>query len=60
MNYHMIKKHAQSSLKQSMLCPFYKQEFPSYFSLQQHRRKENGAKQRKPSDTVAVLIKIVD
>ena len=29
-------------------------------TLQQHRRKEHGAKQRKPSDTVADLNKIVE
>ena len=43
----MAKKHAQP-------------EFPSYYSLQQHRRKEHGRKQRKPSDTVANLNKIVE
>ena len=60
MNYHMIKKHAQPSGKQSTVCPFYKQEFSSYFSVPQHRRQENGAKQRKPSDTVTDLNKIVE
>ena len=35
-------------------------ELPSYYSLQQHRRKEHGAKQRKPNDTVADLNKIVE
>ena len=49
MNYHMAKKHAQPSSKQSMVCSSCEQEFPSYYSLQQHRRKEHGAKQRKPS-----------
>ena len=33
---------------------------PSNYSLQQHRRKEHGTKQRKPSDTVADLNKIVE
>ena len=56
----MAKKHAQPSLKQSTVCPSGEQEFPSYYSLQQYRRKEHGAKQRKPSDTVADLIKIVE
>ena len=60
MSYHMAKKHAQPSSKQSTVCPFCEQEFPSYYSLQQHRRKEHGAKQRKPSDTVADLNKIVE
>ena len=58
MNYHIAKKHAQPSSKQSMVCPSGEQEFPSYYSLQQHRSKEHGAKQRKPSDTVADLKKI--
>ena len=60
MDYHVAKKHAESSSKQSTVCPFCEQEFPSYYSLQQHRRREHGAKQRKPSDTVADLSKIVD
>ena len=32
----------------------------SYYSLHQHRRKEYGAKQKKSSDTVADLNKIVE
>ena len=36
------------------------QRFPSYYSLQQHRRKEHGAKQGKPSETVTDLNKIVE
>ena len=60
MNYHMVKKHAPSSLKQSTVCSSCEQEFPSYYSLQQHRRKAHGAKQRKPSDTVADFNKIVE
>ena len=55
----MVKKQAQPSSKQSTVCPSCEQEFPSYYSLQQHRRKEQEAKQRKPSDTVADLTKIV-
>ena len=60
MNYHTVKKHAQHSLKQSAVDSSCEQEFPSYYSLQQHRRKEHGAKQRKLSDTVADLNRIVE
>ena len=60
MNYHVAKKHVPSTSKQSKVCSSCEQEFPSYYSLQQHRRKEHGAKQRKPSDTVADLNKIVE
>ena len=60
MNYHVAKKHAPASSKQSTVCSSFEQEFASYYSLQQHRRKEYGAKQRKPSDTVADLNKIVE
>ena len=56
----MAKKHAPSSSKQSMICSSCEQEFTRYYSLQQHRRKEHGAKQRKPCDTVADLNKIVE
>ena len=57
---HVAKKHAQPSSKQSTVCPSCEQEFPSYYSLQKHRRKEHGAQQRKPSDTVADLNKSVE
>ena len=60
MGYHVPKKHVQPRSKQSTVCPSCEQEFPSYYSLQQHRRKEHGAKQRKPSDTVADLNKILE
>ena len=56
----MAKKHAPSSSKQSTVCTSCEQEISCYYSLQQHRRKEYGAKQRKPSDTVADLNKIVE
>ena len=59
-NYHAAKKHAPSIFKQSTVCSSCEQEFPSYYLLQQHRRKERGAKHRKPSDTVADLNKIVE
>ena len=59
MNYHAAKKHSPSTSKQSAVCSSCEQEFPSYYSLQQHRRKEHEGKQRKPSDTVADLNKIV-
>ena len=43
-----------------MVCPSCEEEFPSYYALQHYRRLEHGAKQRKPSDTVAHLNKIVE
>ena len=60
MGYQVAKKHAQPSSKKSTVCPSCEQEFPSYYSLQQHRRKEHGTKQRKPSDTIAELNRIVE
>ena len=62
MNYHMVRKHAPSTSmsRQSKVCSSCEKEFPSYYSLQEHWTKEHGAKQRKPSDTVADLNKIVE
>ena len=57
-NYHVAKKHAPTTFKQSTVSSSCEKEFPSYYSLQQQRTKEHGAKQRKPSDTVADLNKI--
>ena len=60
MNYNTAKKQAPSSSKQSTVCSSCEQEFPTYLSLQQHRRKDYRAKQPKPSDTVADLNKIAE
>ena len=60
MNYRVAKKYAPSDPKQSSVCSSYEKEFQSYYSLQQHRRKEHGGKQRILSDTVADLNKIVE
>ena len=38
---------------------FLRKDLLSYYSLQQHRIKDHGAKQRKPSDTVADLYHLV-
>ena len=54
------QKRAPSFSKQSTVCLSCEKEFSSNYSLQQHRRKELGAKQRRPSDTVADLSKIVE
>ena len=60
MNYHVAKMHAPSTFKQSTVCSSCDKEFPSYYSLQHYRRNEHGRKQRKPSDTVVDLNKIVE
>ena len=60
MYYHVAKKHTPSTSEQSTVCSSCEKEFPTYYSLQQHRRKEHGAKQRKPSDTVVDFNKIVE
>ena len=60
MDCHVAKKHAQPNSMQSRVCLSWEQEFPKYYSLQKHRRKEHGAKQRKSKDTVAELNKIME
>ena len=52
--------HAQPSSKQSTVCSFCEQDFPSYYSLQLHRIKDYGTRKWKPSDTVVDLYKIVE
>ena len=42
------------------MCVSCEKEFPSYYSLQQHRKKDHGLKARKTSDSVADLIKILE
>ena len=43
MNYHLAKKHAPSTSKQSTVCSSCEKEFPTYYSIHQHRIKEHGA-----------------
>ena len=57
LNYHVAKKHALSTSKQSTVCS--SRETTNY-SLQQHRQKEHGAKQGKLNVTLADLNKNVE
>ena len=59
MNFHTSKKHVKSNPK-STKCVSCEKEFPSYYSLQQHRKKDHGVKARKTSDSVADLNKILE
>ena len=58
MNFHTSKKHVKSTPK-STKCVSCEKEFPSYYSLQQHRKKAHGLKTKKTSDSVAELNKIL-
>ena len=58
MNFHMNKKQLTSS-PTSKRCVSCDNDFPSYNSLQQHRKKYHGLKARKFSEPVADLNKIV-
>ena len=59
MNFDTSKKHLNSTPKstKSVLC---EKKFPSYYSLQQHRKKVHGLKARKTNDSVADLNKILE
>ena len=46
MNFHTSEKHVKSNLK-STKCVSCEKEFPSYYSLQQHRKKDHGMKAKK-------------
>ena len=59
MNFHTSKKHVQSNPK-STKCVLCEKIFPSYYSIQQHRKKDHGMKARKTSGSVAGLIKILE
>ena len=59
MNFHTSKKHVKSNPK-STKCVSCEKEFASYYSLQQHRKKDHGMKARKTSDPVADLNKILE
>ena len=59
MKLHTSKKHVKSNPK-STKCVSCEKEFPSYYSLQQHRKKDHGMKARKTNDSVADLNKILE
>ena len=59
MNFHTSKKHVKSNPK-STKCLSCEKEFPSYYSLQRHRKKDHGMKARKTSGSVADLNKILE
>ena len=56
MNFQSSKKHAKSTPKPTK-CVSCEKEFPSYYSLQQHRKKDHGLK---ASDSAADLNKIFE
>ena len=59
MNFHTSKKQVKSTpmLTKCVSC---EKEFPSYYSLQQHRKRSHGLKARRPSESVADLNKILE
>ena len=42
MNYHLAKYHAPKDVKLSTVCTVCLEEFPSFFSLRQHKRRKHG------------------
>ena len=59
MNFHTSKKHVKSTPK-STKCVSCEKEFPSCYSLQQHRKKNHGLKARRTSESVADLNEILE
>ena len=57
--YLVAMKNAPSCFKQSTVLFFAEHELSCYYFLCQRRRKKHRAKQRKPTDTVDDLMKIV-
>ena len=42
LNYHLAKHHATKDIKLSTMCTVCLEEFPSFYSLQQHKRRKHG------------------
>ena len=59
MNFDTSKKHLNSTPK-STKSVLSEKRFPSYYSLQLHRKKDHGLKARKTNDSVADLNKILE
>ena len=43
MKYHIAKHHAPKDTKLSTVCTLCLEEFPSFYSLQKHRRRKHGS-----------------
>ena len=59
MNFHASKKHVKSTPK-STKCVSSEKKFPSYYSFQQHCKRNHGFRARKTSDSVVDLNKILE
>ena len=59
MAFHTSKEHVQSTPKLTK-CVLCEKEFPSYNSLQYHRKNDHGLKVTKTSDYVADLNNILE
>ena len=46
MNYHIAKHHANMDTKLSTMCTVCLEEFPSFYSLQQHKRRTHGTSKK--------------
>ena len=42
LNYHLAKHHAPKDVKLSTVCTVCLEEFPTFYSLQQHKRRKHG------------------
>ena len=42
LNYHLAEHHAPQKKKLSTVCSICLEEFPSFYSLQQHKRRKQG------------------
>ena len=59
MTFHMSRKHVKSTPKstKSVSC---EKDFPNYYSLQQHRKKDHELTARKTSDFMLTLNEILE
>ena len=60
LNYHLAKHHAPQEKKLSTVCTIFLEEFPSFCSLQQHKRLKHGTSTKVGNKSSEGLKKVLE
>ena len=59
-NYHVAKRHAPKDVKLSTMCTVFLEEFPSFYSLQQHKGRKHGTSTKVGTKSSEKLKKVLE
>ena len=60
LNYSIAKHHAPTDFKLSTVCTVCLEEFPSFYSLQQHKRRKHGTSTKVGTKSSEKLIEVLE